>query len=190
MQTNQETISTLMDGELGAPTESTLERVAVTGEDRDCWARYHLMGDVLRDRLVEVASPQFATQLRDQIADEPSILVPRKQRRRFARPLAGLAIAASVATLAVLGVQQLSDGVAGPIADLTVAKQVDAPRFQFAAVEEGAKSSLPDVRERTDSQVHSQRRLNSYLVKFNAQRSSLGVPGVNPHVRMIGFETR
>ena len=34
-----------------------------------------------------------------------------------------------------------------------------------------------------------QRRLNSYLVKFNAQRSSLAVPGVNPHVRIIDFQS-
>ena len=35
----------------------------------------------------------------------------------------------------------------------------------------------------------SQRRLNSYLVKFNAQRSSLAVPGVNPYVRIVGFQS-
>ena len=31
-------------------------------------------------------------------------------------------------------------------------------------------------------------RLNGYLVNFNEQRQRLGVPGVHPYVRIVGFE--
>jgi len=188
MQNDQESLSTLMDGETDGRDGSTLGRIAATEDERSAWARYHLIGDVIRDGLTEVAPPEFAQKLRIEIGREPTILAPRRKARSLLRPAAGLAIAASVAALAVLGVKQLnpSQGLdpAPEIADVTPAV-VGEP---LIATQEHALES-PNAVDRLHESLPSQRRFNSYLVKFNEQRSSLGVPGVNPYVRIVGFES-
>jgi sigma-E factor negative regulatory protein RseA len=182
MQNDQETLSTLMDGEMDGSGGATLGGIASAEDTRPVWARYHLIGDVIRDGLTEVAPPEFAERLRIEIGREPTVLAPRRRGRSLLRPAAGLAIAASVAALAVLGVKQLdpTQGL-GPTPEISAAIPTVASEALIAAESPAAVDELQES-------LHSQRRLNSYLVKFNEQRLSLGVPGVNPYVRIVGFE--
>ncbi|MDA0822981.1 MAG: sigma-E factor negative regulatory protein [Proteobacteria bacterium] len=188
MQTNQETLSIAMDDELGSSTASVLGRVANNNNDTDTWARYHLIGDVLRDQLTELAPPNFAAKLSTQIAQEPTILAPKIRVRSWIRPVAGLAVAASVAAIVVAGVQQkFSLPDATPTTVDTSSVEFAAPKL-VAIEPAGDKSELSPAENLTPA-PHAPRRLNGYLVKFNEQRSSVGVPGVNPYVRIVGFET-
>jgi sigma-E factor negative regulatory protein RseA len=181
MQIKQETLSSVMDGATGSVDGATLGAIAADAEARATWARYHLIGDVMRDGLIEVAPPEFSDRLRLGIADEPTVLAPQTPARPLLRPVAGFAIAASVAALAVVGIKQLT-----PEQETTPAIVASAPAMPGDARRAAAEAQTV-VDPRADS-LHSQRRLNSYLVKFNEQRSSLGVPGVKPYVRIVGFE--
>jgi len=86
----------------------------------DTWARYHLMGDILRNDVPETLQIDLSVQIAAAIDNEPTILAPktlpaksssfvRELKGRviqFAKPFGQLAIAASAAGIMVLGVQQ------------------------------------------------------------------------------------
>jgi sigma-E factor negative regulatory protein RseA len=186
MQNNHETLSTIVDGELGSVDSQTLATIASDENSRSTWARYHLIGDVMRDNLTGVASPIFSEQLRAAVEREPTVLAPQRTKRQWLTPVAGFAVAASVATLAVIGIKQIEPS--SPDAADEVAIVAAAPNHNVAALPVQSVAQSPDVVDAVPATHDTQRRLNGYLVKFNEQRSSLGVPGVNPYVRIVGFE--
>lgn len=192
MQIDEQTLSSAMDDD-GVSGE-TLASVANSSGTRAAWARYHLIGDVLRDTASEVAPAEFAAKITERIADEPAILAPQRSPRRVMRPVAGFAIAASVATLAVIGVQRMEPSPAtNPVPAIAAAAPAAAnsiapPALTPVAVE-SAGAAAPAPLELARDTHPAQRRFNSYLVKFNEQRSNVGVPGVNPYVRIVGFES-
>ncbi|HUO94841.1 MAG TPA: sigma-E factor negative regulatory protein [Steroidobacteraceae bacterium] len=122
-----EQLSALLDGEL-PPEETTLllKRIAREAELTSRLRRYRMCGDVLRGERVQ-ARADFAMRVSAAIAAEPPLPAPRHAARRslhiarWVRPLAGLAVAASVATVAVLVLRQ------GPVAT-SVPAQVAAIR--------------------------------------------------------------
>jgi sigma-E factor negative regulatory protein RseA len=191
MHIEQEVLSAAIDGVHDAASDQVLQGIAGQEITRDCWARYHLIGDVLRDGLVDVASKDFSQRLRTQINDEPRIVSPRKRSSSYRRPLAGLAIAASVAAIAIIGVGRIAPESPTPARiavspDITLATPAQP---QFVARPEIPPAISPAPLVEATPALYSQRRLNGYLVKFNEQRSSVGIPGVNPYVRIVGFET-
>lgn len=191
MQIDEQTLSSVMDGE--GTTGEALAGVAATNGTRAAWARYHLIGDVLRDNSSAIAPPEFAASISALIADEPTVLAPRQRTKSAMRPVAGFAIAASVATLAVIGIQRMEPNnvnspaptiAAAPAATPVPATATTAPVFASTVAE--TSPAPPELLHATHP---AQRRFNSYLVKFNEQRSTVGVPGVNPYVRIVGFES-
>lgn len=113
-----EQLSALLDGEL-PPEETTLllKRLGREAELAQRLTRYRLCGDVLRG---ERAQPRadFTMRVSAAIAAEPPLAPPRAAGRRpggvrWLAPLAGLAVAASVAVVAVL-VLRLSPGAGSP----------------------------------------------------------------------------
>ncbi|MGR8920275.1 MAG: sigma-E factor negative regulatory protein [Gammaproteobacteria bacterium] len=169
---NKEDISVLVDGEATDGDRAALLTALGGDEDgRRTWARYHVIGDVLR-------APEATAEPRP-AATVTTLPQPSRPSRA---PLAGLAIAASVAVLAVVmilrgapdtptaGVEVADASVARPLAPATVASLRGAPVEQVRPV--GAYDQ----------------RLNGYLVNFNEQRARRGVPGVHPYVRIVGFD--
>ncbi len=195
----QEQLSAMLDGETIDAQDQELTRLLEAGDSRESWHRYTIIGDALRsgsrnDPAEEEAhailggTTSFADKLRGAIADEPTVLAPRKREKpKFLQPVAGLALAASVAGVAVIGVQQMTATTeqAQPLsaASINAAEQVLGSQL-VAGNTQNAETPELEV----DLAEH-QRRLNSYLVNYNAQRTSLGMPGVNPYVRIVGFES-
>ena len=107
-------LSDLMDGELDvAQGNAALSALANDAGLRDCWSTYHLIGDCLRrelpsgEVLTDVALySASAARIMARLADEPTILAPRRKSAAGAiggKTRMALAMAASVATLAVIG---------------------------------------------------------------------------------------
>jgi sigma-E factor negative regulatory protein RseA len=110
---NNERISVLMDGE--AAESSWLPSVAQDQEQQQTWARYHLVGDAMRDELPAILDFDLADRVALALQDEPTVLAPRPSLwRDRVQPAAvtllryggQFAIAASVAAVSILGVQQ------------------------------------------------------------------------------------
>lgn len=112
-----EKISSLADNyrDSSKPNDELFEQLANDNVLSETWDRYHLIGDVLRDELPESVSLDLSAQIAQSIADEPTILAPKKSTIyrdvkakvvQFAKPFGQVAIAASAAGLMILGVQQ------------------------------------------------------------------------------------
>lgn len=177
---NKEDVSLLVDGEL--TPESCRELLDELGQDRDMrrtWARYHLIGELIRGAETAPASADDRLPLR-----QPQVFpIPTAVPRRRPVPMAGFAIAAGIAALAVTLVLRAPDGTTPPRLDLAQGSAAAAPPVTLA-VASAAPEILPAV------SLRNAQRMNGYLVNFNEQRARLAVPGVHPYVRIVGFESR
>src|SRR5690606_1817186 len=104
--TDTEAISALMDGEAG--DAAALDGLIQNETLRRTWGRYHVISDCLNGRLPAQVDVHLADRIALAIRNEPAIVAPVPERapRQLLRPVAGLAIAASVAAVAILGVKQ------------------------------------------------------------------------------------
>src|SRR3972149_4128007 len=103
-------LSSLMDGETDNHAEHTISELITSESLRKTWRRYHLISDALNGNLPALLDWDLTGKIASEIAKEPiPIAGYRVVTRRFLRPAAGLAIAASVAAIAILGIQQNSD---------------------------------------------------------------------------------
>lgn len=96
----KESVSALMDGELSS--KEAADVIATLGRDealREVWDQYHLIGEVMR------ANPRIHTQVGERVsaslADEPTVLAPRRLLRTSRTPV--YALAASVTFAACVG---------------------------------------------------------------------------------------
>jgi sigma-E factor negative regulatory protein RseA len=109
--TVNEQLSACLDGELPeAELDLLLKRVAKDQELGHTLGRYALTGEALRGAGAVRASTSFADRVAAAIAAEESITPQKKSRinpsvMRWLRPAAGFAVAAGVATVAVLSLQ-------------------------------------------------------------------------------------
>ena len=110
-EANKEQLSAFMDGELGELQKNQVGQMLKETELLGTWRRYHLVSDCLRRSLPEHLDRELAGKVSSSIAGEPAIVAPARWSRSLAKPAAGFAIAASVAALAILGIQQQQQGV-------------------------------------------------------------------------------
>lgn len=106
----KEQLSAFLDGELPEPESALLVKRLERDDDlRGALSRYSLIGAVLRSDGDVPAARQVAARVSAAIAREPSgrMAVARFRPSALARPLAGLAVAAGVAAVAVLMMQRL-----------------------------------------------------------------------------------
>jgi len=193
-----EKLSALVDGELGA--RSAAEAIDVLLESNELqvhWSRYHLVRDVLRHKVYPDAGGKLCERVRRCLADEPRYF-PRHRLlswrwRETLRPLAGVALAATVAVVAILAVR-------GPGQLPDQPKTARAPSARVAA--SSAPAILP-VSTTTQGEFRPEAlrrlqwnstepavvdRLTGYLVDYNEH---VGGPmtGMHPYARIVGYDT-
>lgn len=111
-ETVKEQLSAFLDGELPeAETELLLRRLERDPDLKGTLSRYSLIGAALRAENHLASGHHVAARVRAALVTEPSLPVATRARPLL-RPLSGLAVAASVAALAVLGLQQWWSGEA------------------------------------------------------------------------------
>ncbi|HEY8119370.1 MAG TPA: sigma-E factor negative regulatory protein [Methylophilaceae bacterium] len=94
-------ISALMDDELALESsEHLLTAVKTGGEASECWATYHLIGDVMRGH--PSFKPGFKHQLMQKLESEPTMLAPRS-KKALLKSSAMWSVAASVAAVMFVG---------------------------------------------------------------------------------------
>ncbi|WP_455199476.1 sigma-E factor negative regulatory protein [Kaarinaea lacus] len=101
-----EKISSLVDGELEeSQHQQTVNSMLADEEKCCCWERYHLISDAMKGKLPRLVDCQLSSRVMAELENEPTVLAPQTHKTSFGKRMAGLAVAASVATIAVLGVQ-------------------------------------------------------------------------------------
>ncbi|NIP74423.1 MAG: sigma-E factor negative regulatory protein [Gammaproteobacteria bacterium] len=174
-----EQISALMDGEMSeAERELLLRRMVADPDLRATWERYHLIRDALHYELPDHADPGLAGRVMAVIEDEPALQAARSPlpMRRLLKPIAGAAVAASVAALAIIGVRQFG-GETPPAAVPTVAVR-DTGYVQAAG-------TRWDLREQ-----EIEARLNGYLVNHNEYTAANSLQGMLHYTRIAGYDAQ
>jgi sigma-E factor negative regulatory protein RseA len=184
----KEQLSALVDNELaGLEERRLLQELERDPQLRAAWQRYHLIRAAMLNELDHVPSAASAERLAARLAAEPPVTVSR-----FAGRLPGivgsLAIAATVAGIAIFGLQTLNQPVAPKPAPLASAKP-DAPRVASAAPAEAvvAVQAVRAASPRWETpEPDEERLLNLYLVQ-HSEFASVGMRGMLPsYVRVVG----
>ena len=178
----REQLSTLLDDEL-----DKLERPLLLGrlqrdaQLRECMGRYQLIGEVMRGsgqlETLDVADRVQAALAADPVMDVDNL--PEAAASRWWKPLAGFAVAASVALVAVLSVTSIQE----PETQTTpVVAAVETTTGSVAEVARVSDGEWDRIEPKIDQ------RLSAYLVNHNEYTASRGVQGVMPYVRIVGYE--
>lgn len=179
----REQLSALVDDEL-----SDLERPLLLGRLqrdtslRECMGRYQLISEVMRG--TENASALgIADRVQAAIEEEATsgVLQPAVPATAgWRRPLAGVAIAASVALVAVLTVSSVQRPADHSGAGRQVAVADDPP------VTVSKRDASNGQWDRIEPQIN--KRLSGYLVNHSEYAASRSAQGVMPYARIVGYE--
>jgi len=150
-----------MDGEISRETGRFLVR-RLGADEALCatWARYHLVRDCLRHQEGGLASESLASRVRRAIDDESTPVKPRRSGGAWLRPAVGMAIAASVALMAIVAVGPANQP-ASPSSNI-VAEGGEAPAFT-------SPQSLTPAPVSQTASLHGapagDSRMNAYLLR-------------------------
>lgn len=197
----EERVSALVDSELTSfESRRMIDELENDAALQKHWTHYHLIGDVLRDEMPHAMPRDFAAGVMARIKDEATPVVSLTNSKAWLKPFAGVAIAASVAVVSLVGLKNLTgEGGLTPAeiakSESNVTQPVVAPvaSSSTAAVNGSVQPVSIEQSNSKDSQgkaeilkpVVSDPRMNSYLAthaEFAAR------PGIMPRVRVVGFE--
>jgi len=172
-------LSAFVDDELpAAETDLFVRRLARDADLKQAMSRYQLMGEVLRAPMVKTQlSCDFSTRITAALDREdgavavPAAAAPKLPVGRWLKPAAGLAVAASVAWVAVLAVrpqpatlnaENLSaEEILQPV-EVTAQKMVAANSYVVPVVSDAPSAPIPAT------------RLTNYVVAHSEFSSPLG----------------
>jgi sigma-E factor negative regulatory protein RseA len=173
-----EHLSSLMDGEMSRETGLFMtRRLSSDAELCEAWKRYHLIRDCLRRPGGGAAVLDLSDRVQSALGEEsvPSEVSPR---RRWLRPVSGMAIAASVALLAIVMVGPAR--VQGPESEVGSAATAAVP---FTSP--NGLNAIPVSQPASFSP-----RLNSYLLRHNQLARSSGQQGFVSLVPMMSAQAQ
>jgi len=186
----REQLSALADDELNDVEQPLLlGRLQRDAELRACLGRYQLIGEVMRGTGA-TATLGIAGRVQQALADDMPVSARASERVALWKPVAGLAVAASVALVAVLTVTSVSDNPANNVPSLATADlaPIVAPVLATGpAVTQASDISGEPRWDRLEPGID--KRLSGYLVNHNEYAASRGVQGVMPYVRIVGHDT-
>jgi sigma-E factor negative regulatory protein RseA len=193
-----ELTSTLLDGELDPDAQQrAISAILGAGQQElDRFGRYRLMGDVMRGESFASAST-VAERVHRALIDEPVVLAPpARPAKRWLRPVAGLAVAASVAMAAVLVAPQLmtqSGGHGGAVQVANVPQVTAAP--MLVAAGSGANTQPLSRTEQGEMRWQAlnqdlENRLNRLVIEHHEFGGRTGVNGPVPHIGLVSYGSR
>ncbi len=177
---SKEEISALVDGEVqGTQAGHIITALEQEPELRHCWRHYHLIGAVLRGSGRAEVKTCLCERVAKALESEPVVFAPRALRPGMPalKWFTGLAVAASIAAVAVLSVQ-------------TTPPQ----RVQLAAVPapvmavQQAGGNPPGVQTQLADATPSSPKFNTYLINHNEYVTSVGMQGMLPYARIVAFD--
>lgn len=168
----REHISSLMDGEISREASRFFVR-RLGSDDELCatWARYHVVRDCLRNQDGGFAREDLCARVNRVLDEEPRGTMRHRPSLAWLRPVAGAAIAASVALVAVLAVDP---GVSPTVTPPGTVVNGTAAAESFSSPQ-GMQSS------RLESRTVSTQRMNSYLLRhYQVAGNGRGAVGLMP----------
>jgi sigma-E factor negative regulatory protein RseA len=177
----REQVSAFLDGELpSSETELLLKRLTRDEELRESFGRYALIGEALRVTTRVPLSRGFAGRVNCAIDGEPAVanLQPIRARSpRWWRPIAGAAVAAGVAAVAVVALQQRADSPAVRAVMPVASRAVTAQNLNAAQPKEAISYTVPAALPDAPA-VLPAARLTNYVFAHSRYSSVLGQSNV------------
>lgn len=190
----KEKLSALVDNELDELDERRVMKALEKDADlRKTWERYHLVRSVLHQELDVLVPSGMAARVAAQIESEPAN-VASFRRRKISRTAGTLAMAASVAVIAVTAVQWFNRPVTAPIPSLAAGQSVPVDPVAAPVPSLAVSQTAPDNYIRADAtrwdvkEPETESTLNAFLVEHNEFASSSGIGGMMPYVRVVGYD--
>jgi len=216
MKEQHEKLSSLIDDfQQTEQDQSLLKDVLGDVNQQYTLRRYQMIGDVMRNEMPQSIMPDFAANVMAEIDKEPSLHVdmPAKVKAKdkpswfwsvFFKPVAGLAVAATVAAVAVSNIQLQTNSDEQPeqIASATTTDSTREKVEQFARIsfaDQGGAAKVSINGQTSSSNVGTkwnvrqsgpdvQKKLNVYLINHN--EFSRSWQGIIPQVRVVGFDAQ
>jgi sigma-E factor negative regulatory protein RseA len=185
----REQVSAFLDGELpDTETELLLKRLTRDGELRESFGRYALIGEALRGAGSQILTRGFASRVNLAIDGEPAQVAAQPQPARASRwwrPLAGVSVAAGVAAVAIVALQQRAISpamrAASPLTAQNVATQAARNPEPVQGGGVGPREALSYTVPATSAEAPSAlapARLTNYVFAHSKYSSGLGQRGV------------
>lgn len=180
-----ERLSSLVDDEIQQnEIGGEIRKLCQNESGRECWARYHLIGDAMRRELGPLYSAGLAQSISRRLQDEPVVLAPAAFKRAASsrrKTLTGLAVAASLAVVAVVLTPQII-GPEGVESQPSVAVQPPpAESRTYFVNQDGTRWELlkkPAVES----------RLNAYLVNHQERSPASNIKGIMPYATFVSYD--
>lgn len=180
----REQVSAFLDGELpDSETELLLKRLTRDGELRESFGRYALIGEALRGPRSALLTKGFAGRVNLAIDGEPAAADAKPRAAgapRWWRPVAGAAVAAGVAAIAVVALQQRSVAPAlRPVLAVTAQNTTPVPSLAaVTAAREAISYTVPAVSSGSTLATVPPARLTNYVFAHSRYSSGLDQRGV------------
>jgi len=176
----REQISAFLDGELpNTESELLLKRLTRDPELRESFGRYALIGEAIRGTSRAYLSKAFPARVNLAIDGEPKSAganTPRPLSPRWWRPFAGVAVAAGVAAVAIVGFQHRS-AAPGNGGTVTAQNLSPAPQSVPPAAREAISYTVP-VASPAPPAAMPAARLTGYVFAHSRYSSGLDQRGV------------
>jgi len=182
---SREHISSLMDGEISRETARFLvRRLGADAELCATWARYHLVRDCLRYQEGGLASGDLSLRVQQALAQEDQPATASARFPRWIRPLAGVAVAASVALMAVIAVGPAGQPDESPAAGLAA----EVPAASFTAPQ--GLAPIPMTQVASFNGGVQDDRMGSYLLRHYQATGASGSRGFVTAVPIVIIPVR
>ena len=173
-----EKVSASVDGEFDSAKQ--LDSLVADAQQLERWQRYHLIRDAMHEQVVD-PKLDITQRVSAALQDEPTVLAPRRWTHHFhpraiAKQVAGMAVAAAVATVAVLTVQQNDVVTQAPGNGGIASVQPANPDIRNVAT---TSNNNPRLNAALES------RLSDYLVQHNEYSAAGRIKGVMPYTRIV-----
>jgi len=178
----REHLSALVDGEISRETSRFLvRRLGTDDELRATWTRYHLVRDCLRHQDGAMAGEDLCARVSQALENEQPAKPSRSIPTGWLKPVSGLAIAASVALMAIVAVDsgdQVAPQSANQLADEVQAEPFTSPQSLTPA----PYSSQASFSGQTNARGG---KMNSYLVRHYQATGATGGKGFVTFVPIV-----
>ena len=197
-----EQLSAYLDGELNADEQRFLaRRLAADEQAREQLSRYHRISAVIRgdyhaqsDQLADRVSSALANEPEHEALDTPT--TPNAKRWSWlVQPVAGMAIAASVALGIVAVYPIIADNLSSPSINTSEVAQAPSDagaRSASGALAQVGSQSVPQAQSlsaNTRLDAAQRHRLNPYFVNHSEHASSTRLGGTLKYIRIVGHDT-
>jgi len=191
---DKELLSAYLDDELTQAEFDRLNRqLPENPELQSTLNRYSMISEGLKGNCAQCNAADIAKSVSQALQDEPTIFAPNQIKHKtmpaWLKPLAGSAIAATVATLAVINLSDfISQGSSSQVFPVTV---VDAkPSVQFSPFS-GELAQKASTHWKTHEQnAELEEELNRLMIDHSEYSSETGVPGMIPYASFVSYDQK